>query len=86
MANGTMGPHLAGQVFDAKWKDKTVADLFTYSRDHMTPSRPHSLPDETYAAITAYILRMNGNEPGDQPLLTDPDALANQQILVPSAD
>lgn len=86
LANGTMGPHLAGQVFDAKWKGKTVADLFTYSRDHMPPSRPHSLPDETYAAITAYILRMNGNEPGDQPLLTDPDALANQQILIPNAD
>lgn len=86
LANGTMGPHLAGQVFEAKWKDKTVADLFTYSRDHMPPSRPHSLPDETYAAITAYILRVNGNEPGEQPLLTDPDALANQQITVPQSD
>ncbi len=86
LANGTMGPHLAGQVFETKWKDKTVADLFTYSRDHMPPSRPHSLPDETYAAITAYILRVNGAEPGEQPLLTDPDALANQQIVVKPAD
>lgn len=86
LANGTMGPHLAGQVFETKWKDKTVADLFTYSRDHMPPSRPRSLPDETYAAITAYILRVNGTEPGDQPLLTDPDALANQQIVIPNRD
>ncbi len=86
LANGTMGPHLAGQVFETKWRDKNVADLFTYSRDHMPPSRPHSLPDETYAAITAYILRVNGAEPGDQPLLTDPDALANQQVVIKNAD
>lgn len=86
LSNGTMAPHLAGQAFEAKWKTKTVADLYTYSRDHMPPSRPHSLPDETYAAITAYILRVNGAEPGDQPLLTDPDALANQQIVIENKD
>lgn len=86
LANGTMGPHLAGPVFETKWQDKTVADLFTYSRDHMPPSRPHTLPDETYAAITAYILQVNGAEPGAQPLLTDPDALANQQIVIKNVD
>ena len=83
LQNGTMGPPLAGQNFEAKWKSQTVADLYAYSHDNMPPSRPASLPPETYAAITAYILRVNGAEPGDQPLLTDPDAQANQFVIPP---
>ena len=83
LRNGTMGPPLAGENFEAKWKTRTVADLYADSHDRMPPSRPASLPDETYAAITAYILRVNGTEPGEQPLLTDPDALANQYVIPP---
>ena len=83
LQNGTMGPPLAGDNFTAKWQSRTVADLYAYSHDRMPPSRPESLPDETYAAITAYILRVNGAEPGEQPLLTDPDAQANQYVIPP---
>lgn len=83
LQNGTMGPPLAGANFQAKWRAQTVADLYAYSHDRMPPSRPGSLPDATYAAITAYILRVNGAEPGEQPLLTDPDAQANQYVIPP---
>lgn len=83
LANGTMGPQLAGPNFEAKWKSATVAQLFKVTHDTMPPSRPGSLPDDTYAAITAYILRVNGAEPGEQPLLTDPDAQANQFVIPP---
>lgn len=63
-----------------------MADLFTYSRDPMPPSRPKSLPDATYAAITAYILRVNRAEPGAHPLLTDADALVHRQVVIQTAD
>lgn len=88
LSNGTMGPPLAGQVFERKWARRSVDQLYLYTRDHMPPSRPASLPDATYAAIVAYILRVNGAEPGEQPLLTDPNALANQQIILdrPASD
>lgn len=83
LANGTMGPQLAGPNFEAKWKSANVAELYEVTHTTMPPSRPATLPDETYAAIVAYILRVNGAEPGEQPLLTDPDALANQFVIPP---
>jgi len=83
LANGTMGPPLAGAFFRSRWGGQSVAELYTTSHDRMPPSRPGALPDETYAAITAYILSVNGFEAGDTPLPPDPDALANMQLDIP---
>ncbi len=85
LANGTMGPQLAGPNFEAKWKSATVAELYEATHTTMPPSRPGTLPDETYAAIVAYILRVNGSVPGEQPLLTDPESQANQFVIRPKS-
>jgi hypothetical protein len=34
----------------------------------MPPAAPDSLPAETYAALVAYMLSINGVEPGTEPL------------------
>ena len=83
LANGTMGPPLAGAFFASRWQGQSVAELYTTSHDRMPPSRPGALPDDSYAAITAYILSVNGFQAGDTPLPPDPDALANMQINLP---
>ena len=37
----------------------------------MPPSQPGSLSEEQYADVTAYILSLNGMQPGDTPLSMD---------------
>lgn len=83
LTNGTMGPPLGGDYFRNRWDGAAVAELFRISHETMPPSRPGALPDETYAAITAYILSQNGFAAGDETLPPDPDALANMRIVWP---
>jgi mono/diheme cytochrome c family protein len=63
MTNGTFGPPLAGEYFRKKWLGQTVRTFYEHART-MPPSAPASLRDETYAAIVAYILEINGFKPG----------------------
>jgi PQQ-dependent dehydrogenase (s-GDH family) len=64
LTNNTYGPPLAGQFFAENWEGQTAGSLVEKSHT-MPPSAPDSLSDETYAAITAYILSVNGLEPGE---------------------
>lgn len=63
LTNGAYGTPLAGQAFQAKWANQTVAALLDRSRKTMPPPAPGSLPAETYANIVAYILEVNGYHP-----------------------
>ncbi len=49
----------------------------------MPPSRPASLPAQTYADIVAYILQVNGFKPGDAELPADVDKLNGMTITLP---
>jgi PQQ-dependent dehydrogenase (s-GDH family) len=64
MTNGTMGTPLAGEYFKTEWTGRTVGALFEKSHKTMPPAAPASLPRDTYAAIVAYILEVNGFKAG----------------------
>lgn len=71
LISANYGLPLAGPFFDNKWIGKTAGALFKHTHDRMPPSRPASLPVETYADLVAYILQVNGLQPADAPLPTD---------------
>lgn len=74
------GPPLAGALFARTWGERSVGELYAYTHDRMPPSRPGSLPDETYADIVAHILNVNGIPEGDTELPADPSILDTMAI------
>lgn len=64
-------PSVAGGAFLAKWRGKSVGDLFAYVRDMMPTGAGRSLPDADYLAVTAYILEANRFPAGTAPLDAD---------------
>jgi PQQ-dependent dehydrogenase (s-GDH family) len=71
LTNGTFGTPLAGAYFRRQWSGRPVAELFEKSRSSMPPTAAGSLPAETYAAILAYVLEVNGVAPGASALPAD---------------
>jgi alcohol dehydrogenase (cytochrome c) len=67
---GAAAPALKGAHFLEFWADgsKTVADLRYIIRTTMPFGAPHSLGDEQYDSVVAYILSENGYRPGSEPL------------------
>ena len=61
--------------FRLRWQDVTLADLLTVVRLTMPQERPMSLSDEDYAAVVAYLLKMNMYPSGQQELSGDPAAV-----------
>src|SRR5687767_13004061 len=57
-------PALAGPVFNAKWRDRPVGDLFDYTRLTMPQTFPNSLSREQVADVLAFILQKNRLPPG----------------------
>ena len=83
LVSANYGPPLAGAYFDGKWRGQTVAALYTHTHDRMPPSRPASLPDETYADMVSYILSVNHVEPGETELPAGTAEL--EQMVIPPA-
>ncbi|RUT31049.1 cytochrome c [Arsenicitalea aurantiaca] len=75
LTEAPVGPALAGVDFAANWNDRTVGEFYAYAREFMPPQAPGSLPDETYADITAHVLAVNGEPAGDTELPADEEAL-----------
>ncbi|AUH33563.1 glucose/sorbosone family PQQ-dependent dehydrogenase [Paracoccus tegillarcae] len=69
-ASANYGPPVNGQVFQRNWHNKEAVELLTKSMT-MPPSQAGTLSPEQYADVTAYILSMNGMQPGDEPLTMD---------------
>lgn len=67
LTNNTYGPPLAGPYFQETWEGQTAGSLVDKVHT-MPPSAPESLSDETYAAITGYIMSVNGLAAGNEPL------------------
>jgi PQQ-dependent dehydrogenase (s-GDH family) len=80
LTNGTFGTPLGGEYFKGKWAGKPVSALFEKSRKTMPPASPGSLPASSYANIVAYILEVNGNNPGANELPAGGDALKEMRI------
>lgn len=74
MTNGTFAPPLAGEYFKRKWSGQSVHALYNRAKT-MPPSSPASLSDAAYLNILAYLFQVNGFEPGETPLSSDPAAL-----------
>jgi len=80
---GQFGPALKGDNFRTRWGGKSAGALFIYTATRMPTLAPHSLSNETYLNLLAYILKSNGVRAGAEPLPADPQVLAVQ--LLPSA-
>jgi cytochrome c len=75
-------PPLMGKTFISHYRQSTVADLFTLFRGaaDSTPVSELHMSDDTMVNITAYILQMNGAEPGNQLLYSKQGALLNSLV------
>jgi quinoprotein glucose dehydrogenase len=66
---GTEGGNpLVGQLFRAKWQEKTLRELFELTKSTMPKTNPHSLDDASYSSVLAFILNVNEFPPGDAEL------------------
>jgi PQQ-dependent dehydrogenase (s-GDH family) len=80
LTNGTFGTPLAGAYFKRTWTGKTMRALFDKSKKTMPPAAPASLPDDSYAAILAYVLEVNGFTAGAAKLPAGGDALSEMTV------
>jgi mono/diheme cytochrome c family protein len=85
MASATpdMAPLLNDHVFQASWKDRSLADLFDKIRDTMPPNKTGTLSPQQLIDLVAYILSANTLPPGDVPLTGDAGTL--KQIRLDTA-
>lgn len=70
----------SGPPFQGKWFGRTLGDLFGYLRREMPQTDPGTMSDEEYAALTAYMMRINGMPTGNVPLAADSAALHRIRI------
>lgn len=76
--------NLSDADFRAKWNGRSAYALFDRMRNSMPDSDPGSLTPETYAALTAYLLKLNGVPLGAAVLAPDSTALAPIKLVFPS--
>lgn len=69
-----------GVVFRNSWGGKRLSDLLAYMQERMPKNNPGSLTNEEYAAVTAYILMLNGLPSGDDELPADTEAARRIRI------
>jgi len=69
-----------GVVFKNSWGGKRLSDLLAYMQERMPKNNPGSLTNEEYAAVTAYILMLNGLPSGDEELPSDTEAARRIRI------
>ncbi|MBL8983764.1 MAG: cytochrome c [Gemmatimonadetes bacterium] len=75
---------LTSADFRADWVGKMLSELFTFLKETMPESEPGALSNEQYAAVTSYILQLNGLPAGTSPLATTADSLATIKFEVPA--
>jgi S-disulfanyl-L-cysteine oxidoreductase SoxD len=76
---------LTSADFKADWVGKVLSEFFTFLKETMPESEPGALSNEQYAAVTAYVLQLNGLPVGATPLATTADSLASIKFEVPPA-
>ncbi|HET9948376.1 MAG TPA: cytochrome c [Longimicrobiales bacterium] len=68
-----------GPIFELTWMAEPVGALFQHISTAMPRDDPGSLTAEEYAAVVAYMLRLNGRPPGERELPADAEALARMR-------
>jgi mono/diheme cytochrome c family protein len=68
-----------GPIFALTWMADPVGHLFEHISTAMPQDRPGSLAPEAYAAVVAYMLRLNGRPAGDRELPADPAVLGTMR-------
>jgi mono/diheme cytochrome c family protein len=68
-----------GPIFGFTWMADSVGALFQHISTKMPQDRPGSLTSDQYAAVTAYLLQLNGRTPGDKELPADPEQLSRMR-------
>ena len=71
-----------GVLFTSRWNGKPLLELYLYVRELMPKSDPGTLTPEEYAAVVAYMLRMNRLPVGDNELPTDTTTLKGIRIRI----
>ena len=61
-------PGLIGEDYTFRWTDSAVLDLYDSIRQTMPQAAPSSLSEAEYAALTAYLLAINGYPEGEEPI------------------
>lgn len=69
-----------GVVFSNSWGGKRLSELLAYMTERMPKNSPGSLTGDEYAAVTAYILLLNGYPSGDEELPSDSSATRHIRI------
>ncbi len=68
-------PGLVDDTFKARWQDGNLGELFSIVKVTMPQDKPDSLKPDEYAAIVAFMLKMNKFPAGKQDLVPDEAAL-----------
>jgi S-disulfanyl-L-cysteine oxidoreductase SoxD len=71
--------------FRLKWSGRSAYDLFERIRSTMPESKPGSLTQGTYAAIVAYLMKLNGMPAGTSRVSSDSSALSAIRLTFPTA-
>jgi mono/diheme cytochrome c family protein len=69
-----------GSAFASAWSGRPVSELYGFIRAAMPKNEPGSLTADEYAAIVAYLLKLNGLPAGRQALPADSAALDRIRI------
>ena len=81
--DGEFAPPLKGVSFIQQWGGRSADGLFTYIGTMMPPANRGGLGAETYTQLLAYLLEVNGVQPGNQPLPSDVAALKTMMVPGP---
>jgi mono/diheme cytochrome c family protein len=75
----TTASHTGGTFWDG-YVGKRLSELFVYVSERMPKSDPGALAPDEYAALVAYILKLNGAPAGDGELPADSTVLKDIRI------
>ena len=79
------GTALMGDHFLEKWKDSTLAQLYSVTQKTMPKANPGSLDDPSYASLIAFILSANGFPSGHAKLPFEAESLRHFKLGMPPA-
>ncbi len=81
---GTEAPGLLGQDVMGNWD--TAGGLYDFISVAMPPAQPGQLGEDAYLNIVAFIMRENGAQAGDEPMVADEEKLAAISLVAETKD
>jgi mono/diheme cytochrome c family protein len=72
----------SGSVFQRRWLTPPVSGIFVHILNTMPQDAPGSLSREEVATLVAYILELNGQPAGPEPLPTETEKLTQIRVNV----